>query len=128
MEHRVKFCTIAKSDIYRQICVATQKGEYIAYIRGKRCRTEESFFAEISASFQFPYYFGENWAAMDECLCDLEWLHVRRIFVIIDDFSCMFSGQEQIQNILQKRVIKYLDTMIDYWKEQHVVVEVWLNN
>jgi hypothetical protein len=31
--------------------------------------------AEFAASFQFPYYFGENWPAFDECINDLSWLH-----------------------------------------------------
>lgn len=124
----IKHCTLSKGEIYTQLCVEAETGTYTSYLRGKRCKTEDSFFHEVSASFQFPYYFGENWAAMDECLCDLEWLYASKIFVVIDDFCCMFSGQEHIQHILQNRVIKYFDIMIRYWKEQGVPVEVWLNN
>ncbi|MBT0993545.1 barstar family protein [Cellulomonas sp. DKR-3] len=31
-------------------------------------------FDEVSAALQFPYYFGENWPAFDECLADMDWL------------------------------------------------------
>jgi RNAse (barnase) inhibitor barstar len=43
-------------------------------IRGHKAATETSFFDECSAAWQFPYYFGENWDAFEECLTDLEWL------------------------------------------------------
>ena len=128
MDSLSKKLTVSKGEIYTQMCLKAENGYYTAYIRGKRCKTENEFFNEVSASFQFPYYFGENWAAMDECLCDLEWLSVTKVFVVIDDFSCMFSEQEHIQNILQNRVIKYFGIMTEYWIEQGVSVEVWLNN
>ena len=124
----IKHCSITKNEVYNIIYLASHAGAYTSYLRGKRCQTEDLFFREISASFQFPDYYGENWAATDECLCDLEWLAFSKIFVVIDDFSCMFSGQEHIQNILQNRVIKYLTIMVEYWKEQDIPVEVLLNN
>lgn len=128
MDSLTKKISVSKGEIYTQMCTKAENGYYTAYIRGKRCKTEDEFFNEVSASFQFPYYFGENWAAMDECLCDLEWLYATKIFVVIDDFSGMFSGQEHIQSILQDRVIKYFDIMADYWKAEGIPIEIWLNN
>ncbi len=128
MHRQIKKTTLPKGEIYTQICMKAENRYYPAYIRGKRCKTEDIFFNEVSASFQFPYYFGENWAAMDECLCDLEWLCASKIFVVIDDFSCMFCEQKHIQSILQERVKKYFGIMVEYWSEQDVPVEVWLNN
>lgn len=43
-------------------------------IRGRKARTLEGFFDEFAAAFQFPYYFGENWAAFRDCMTDLDWL------------------------------------------------------
>lgn len=132
MHCKIKHCCLDKGEIYSKVCVEAEKGAYTSYLRGMRCKTEELFFYEVSASFQFPYYFGENWPAMDECLCDLEWLgipfFINKICIVIDDFSCMFSEQAHIQNALQERVIKYMGIMIDYWEKQNVPVEVWLNN
>lgn len=128
MNTGIKKCSITADAVYKIVYSESHSGAYVSYLRGKRCQTEDSFFKEISASFQFPDYYGENWDATDECLCDLEWLAFSKIIVVIDDFSCMFSGQEFIQNILQNRVIKYFGIMIEYWKEQGVPVEVWLNN
>lgn len=43
-------------------------------IQGGHCHTPQTLFQEWSAALQFPYYFGHNWNAFDECLTDLEWL------------------------------------------------------
>src|SRR5947209_1850287 len=43
-------------------------------IRGRKARTKSALFDEFAAALQFPYYFGENWDAFDECLTDLSWL------------------------------------------------------
>ena len=43
----------------------------IRTIRGRKCRTVTALFDEMGAALQFPYYFGENWDALDEVLRDL---------------------------------------------------------
>jgi hypothetical protein len=42
--------------------------------RGHKATTEAALFDECAAAWQFPYYFGENWDAFEECITDLEWL------------------------------------------------------
>ncbi|MBL1075030.1 barstar family protein [Nocardia sp. 2] len=41
-------------------------------LRGRKMRTVEGVYDEFAAAFQFPYYFGENKDAFDECLRDLD--------------------------------------------------------
>ena len=93
---------MSDGEAYSKICEESQSGAYVSYLRGIRCKTEDDFLIEVSASFQFPWYFGENWAAFDECICDLEWLKFKRIFVIFDDFSKMFKGDIELQKLLIK--------------------------
>jgi RNAse (barnase) inhibitor barstar len=57
-------------------------------------RTVNSLFDEIAASFQFPWYFGENWDALDECLNDLAWLPARSYLLGIMDASQVLSEEE----------------------------------
>ena len=52
-------------------------------VRGPKARTGEALFDEFSAALQFPYYFGENWPAFNECLADLDWLSARTGFVVV---------------------------------------------
>jgi hypothetical protein len=43
-------------------------------VRGYLMREQDGLFAEISAAWQFPGYFGWNWNAFNECINDLDWL------------------------------------------------------
>ncbi|MFN0136082.1 MAG: barstar family protein [Phycisphaerae bacterium] len=46
----------------------------VRYLRGSAVRDTHALFSEYSAAMQFPYYFGRNWDAFNDCLCDLSWL------------------------------------------------------
>lgn len=53
-------------------------------LRGKKMRTVAGVFDEFAAALQFPYYFGENKDAFDECLRDLvEFLGEAQGFVLL---------------------------------------------
>jgi hypothetical protein len=40
-------------------------------IRGSRCGSKGETLHEFAAALQFPWYFGHNWDALDECLRDM---------------------------------------------------------
>lgn len=128
MNSSVKYVFMSDGEVYSKICEDSQSGAYVSYLRGIRCKTEDDFLIEVSASFQFPSYYGENWPAFDECICDLEWLNFSKIFVLFDDFSMAFRDQPTIQKLLQKRVVSYWSEASDYWESEGKTVEVWLNN
>jgi diadenosine tetraphosphate (Ap4A) HIT family hydrolase len=46
------------------------KGAIIRMIRGNKSKTTPDFFNEVAAALQFPYYFGENWDAFNDCIKD----------------------------------------------------------
>lgn len=56
---------------------------FIATLNGFRCKTESKMFAEFSNAFMFSDYFGGNWAALDECLNDLDWLPSEGFLLVI---------------------------------------------
>ena len=58
----------------------------IRVVRGNKMRRLDDLYNEFAAAFQFPDYFGENWAAFDECLGI--WNGSRR-----RDTSCSFQTQ-----------------------------------
>lgn len=48
------------------------KNLLVRRVRGRKMRTLNGLFDEMSAALQFPYYFGENWAAFDECISEID--------------------------------------------------------
>ncbi len=118
--------TGSKDDIYAEFYRHSHtEGCYAAYIRGKRCKTNADFLRESSAAFQFPAYFGENWNAWDECICDLDWLQFSSLALIIDDYASVFSNEP---NAEQERCYleRYLSDMQRAWAEQNVPVHIIL--
>jgi hypothetical protein len=57
----------------------------VRVLRGANMQRMEGFYDELAAVLQFPLYFGRNWAAMDECLADLEWLPSDAYLLIFAD-------------------------------------------
>jgi RNAse (barnase) inhibitor barstar len=53
----------------------------------------EGVFDEFAAAFQFPYYFGENWAAFNDCLTDLSWLPAAAYLVCITKADQLLSSE-----------------------------------
>lgn len=51
-------------------------------VRGRKMRTLDGLFDEFAAALQFPLYFGENWAAFDECIAELETLPAGEGYVV----------------------------------------------
>jgi hypothetical protein len=47
-------------------------GRLVRVLRGRKMRMESHLMDEFGAALQFPRCFGENWLALEDCLCDLE--------------------------------------------------------
>lgn len=64
-------------DIAMRMSAPTNVGAIIRMMRGVRCTTKQGLLTEWAAALQFPYYFGVNWDAFEECLNDMDWLPAR---------------------------------------------------
>ena len=63
------------------------------FLRGKRMMTAHDLFDEFAAALQFPYYFGYNGNAFDECLTDLSWLPAKMYILSIFDSSSFLANE-----------------------------------
>lgn len=64
-------------------------------IRGQKCKSVTGLLNEWAAVLQFPDYFGENWAAFDECLNDLEWLPADSYILAITNSQLIFKWRKK---------------------------------
>lgn len=112
----------AKSDFYNELlaCFA-QPNVFVRYLRGEKSIDLESFFDEYSAALQFPYYFGENWAAFDECLNDLRLYGEKKIILFISDTQDLLrkENEMQINNLIDILVNATLE-----WAAKEVLFQV----
>lgn len=71
---------------------------------------KKSLLDEISVKFSFPNYFGHNWDALVDCLCDLSWIKQYNISLIHTMIPC-----------LEKR------ELLDYIHTLREVMHAWEN-
>src|SRR5215471_3261980 len=69
----------------------------VRFLRGNKMATLNDLHNEFSAALQFPWYYGENWAAFDECINDLDWLPADSYFLIITDADQILRREDQQQ-------------------------------
>jgi hypothetical protein len=52
---------------------ASRRGAWATMLRGWKCQDPASFFSELGAALQFPYYFEETWDSTARMLGDPNW-------------------------------------------------------
>lgn len=72
--HLVAHTPEDRSSFTWPLCDESQIAIEFRTVRGSSMRDQDGLFAELSAAWQFPPYFGWNWNALDECINDLDWL------------------------------------------------------
>jgi RNAse (barnase) inhibitor barstar len=60
-------------------------GFAVTVIHGEQCRTKDDLLSEFARMMTFPYYFGKNWDALEDCLIDLAWLPAAGYLLIITE-------------------------------------------
>jgi RNAse (barnase) inhibitor barstar len=84
----------------------------VRFLRGKKMTRTDELHNEVAAALQFPWYYGENWAAFDECINDLDWMPADFYFLIITEAEELLSKEEDGElsvflQILQKAAIEW---------------------
>jgi predicted GTPase len=81
-------------------------------IRGGKSKTVSSFFDEAAAALQFPFYFGENWDAFNDCLQDLSWLKADGYVIAISDAVELLDKASPTQ---VKTFVSVMNEAVEFW-------------
>ena len=96
----------------------------VRVVRGNKMTRLDDLFDEFAAAFQFPYYFGENYPAFDECLRDLGWLPAKGYVLLIPDSASLLSDE----SLERSTFIRILAQVCQRWAtEPHAEFPVKLN-
>lgn len=99
--------------VYCQLVETDNDKEKLFYsmIKGEECQKVEDLFQEFATQLKFPNYFGENWAAFDECLNDLEWLDSEKFVLFIKNFDKVLLGDGEAFKVF----VNILNDTINEW-------------
>ncbi len=64
---------------------------------------------ELAAQLRFPWYFGQNWDALDECLQDFHWMDYDRIVLVHHDLPLQDQATEM------RTYLEILRDACDFW-------------
>lgn len=88
-----------------------EAGLTVRVVRGRKMRTVDGLFDEMAAALQFPPYFGENWAAFDECMADMDWLpiNVGIVVVVLDPGDVLADAADVELGVLVRAIAHAAD-------------------
>jgi hypothetical protein len=102
----------------------------VRIIRGRKSTTREAFFDESAAALQFPYYFGENWDAFNDCMNDLAWLRADAVVVCVTDANRLLESSptdqlERFVDVMSNAATSWNKPVKGHWaKPFHLVLQV----
>jgi len=103
--------------IYRnieQMNLEYEDKNYSIKLNGNIIKNKIDLFREIALKLHFPEFFGNNWDALDDCLCDLEWINSTKIQIVFENFSKILSDESCEQKNILLDCIKDSN---DYWEK-----------
>src|SRR5579872_5652713 len=104
-------------DLYK---ISNHGDDRIAWIPLK-IPDRQTLFNVLAHDLDFPQYFGQNWDASYDLLCDLSWISQRRVVIIHEDLPFQLT---------EKELRTYLELLIDVvkcWgpKENHELAVIF---
>jgi RNAse (barnase) inhibitor barstar len=91
----------------------TTNGTFLAFLDGKQCKKMEDVYSHISKALLFPDYFGFNLDALDEAICDLDWIEEKTILLLIFNYDSFLSEEKdklEVMNAIFSHAISELES------------------
>jgi len=91
------------------------ENEFIAHLPW--VREEDELLKKLSEILEFPDYFGNNWNALYDCLCDFDWMTKRGIVLVHHELPLLADDKIEIYlKVLFEAVGGWLDNEEHYFK------------
>ena len=76
---------IGLDEVEAVLAAGREAGLCCARIELAGCRSKPGFLARVADALEFPWWFGQKWDALADCLVDLEWLPAEGYLLLLDD-------------------------------------------
>lgn len=93
-------------------------GNFLGFIDGQQCKSLPAFYSHIARALDFPDYFGNNLDALDEALCDLNWIEEETVLLVIFNYNQFMSEDKenlQVINAIFSHAISELEAKEIYF-------------
>ena len=100
----------------------SMENRFVTFLRGERMKNVGALLNEIASSLQFPYYFGDNWNSLYDCINDLDWLSATSFIIAISNCEAILS-EETEEDCLAFG--KLLFKTCSYWSEPSDEDQEW---
>ena len=87
-----------------------------AHIDLAQARDKDDLLTAIALALKLPEWFGHNWDALVDCLCDLSWKPAPGYVVVIEGHDALRAARPADFNTL----IELFAEVADYWREEDV--------
>lgn len=87
-------------------------------LRGVRCQTLPGLFQEFAAALQFPYYFGNNWFALFDCITSLNYppVKINSYTIVITNFDKVpVEGFHEPASGIRNELLNLLKQTVKNW-------------
>ncbi len=101
---------------------AAPAGWRVFDLNGTKIKDKPTFLNQIAQAMSFPYYFGKNWDALNDCLTDLEWAPAKGYVVLFQDPARFMKNAPADWDV----AIDLFNTAIQFWTEQKIPFYVLL--
>ena len=126
MNQVINRMNLSDDELYTYLYYKEHDNIRVCFVRCAFSTTLDGFFQEISCSLRFPSYFGWNWDAFDDCMCDLEWLKFTKMLIVVDHFGFVFRD-EPLKEKQVKLLSKHLNQISEFWRQHQIEIAIIFN-
>ena len=78
---------------------------FSAWMSGSEMATSDDLFMRFWDEFKLPEYFGWNYAALSDCLRDLNWISADQYTLFVDDFPHVLLGEPESLGVFVRALV-----------------------